>query len=302
MTSRLLILAPALALAACTFDADGDGISNSDERDLGLNPDLSDSDADGMSDADEIAAGTDPLVADTDGDGLVDGDEIANGADPLIVDTDDDGYTDRDEVYEGHDPADPKDRIYKGRWPYVFDKSVINKGPKDFREVGKTFLRLKMVDQHGEEVDLYDFYNADKPVVIDISAQWCPPCMGLAGWFAGMNSNYDFWFPGGPEALKQEKFYWITVLAENDENPAQPADATTVAEWDEDYPNKKVPVLADDNYLSADYVGLTWFPTVFLLEPDLKVSADTPTGYAEETLEVLCTRFAEPGTVCPDEF
>lgn len=69
-------------------DTDGDGLSDREERDLGLNPSSADSDADGLPDAREVAgiseacsgetrtATTDPLDADSDNDLLSDGAEV----------------------------------------------------------------------------------------------------------------------------------------------------------------------------------------------------------------------------------
>ena len=70
-------------------DADGDGLSDSDEKKL---------------------FGTDPDSADTDDDGLTDSEEILDhGTDPFEPDTDKDGWTDSEEVVRGTDPLDPKD-------------------------------------------------------------------------------------------------------------------------------------------------------------------------------------------------
>lgn len=42
-------------------DADGDGLTNGEEAELGTDPLKDDSDADGFSDGDEVAVGSDPL-------------------------------------------------------------------------------------------------------------------------------------------------------------------------------------------------------------------------------------------------
>ena len=80
-------------------DADGDGLTNQDEADLGTDPEDADTDDDGLNDGDEVAIGTDPLDPDTDDDGLNDGDEIDAGTDPLDPDTDDDGELDGAEAH-----------------------------------------------------------------------------------------------------------------------------------------------------------------------------------------------------------
>ena len=77
-----------------------------------------DADGDGLSDTDEFRAGTDPSVRDTDGDGMPDGWEAANGLDPLdpsdaALDPDGDGVPNIDEYVHGGDPHldEPDPRI-----------------------------------------------------------------------------------------------------------------------------------------------------------------------------------------------
>jgi hypothetical protein len=113
-------------------DADGDGLTDPQEGDLGTDPNNPDTDGDGLTDGFEVnagldplvpgeqaldgdedgldnlaeqAAGTDPTVADTDADGVLDGAEVHDlGSDPLNRDTDGDGLTDGDEVQRGTNP------------------------------------------------------------------------------------------------------------------------------------------------------------------------------------------------------
>ncbi len=95
-------------------DADNDGLTNKEERELGTNPNLADTDGDGLSDGDEVHKyHTSPLKADTDGDGLSDGDEVLKyHTDPLKADTDGDGLSDGDEILKYH--TDPTNRDTDG--------------------------------------------------------------------------------------------------------------------------------------------------------------------------------------------
>lgn len=69
-------------------DADGDGISNGKEVDLGTMPHDIDTDADTLTDGEEVNKyGTSPVLADTDGDGVNDNIEIEIGTNPLAADT-----------------------------------------------------------------------------------------------------------------------------------------------------------------------------------------------------------------------
>ncbi|MFT5682248.1 MAG: outer membrane protein OmpA-like peptidoglycan-associated protein [Myxococcota bacterium] len=72
-----------------SFDADGDGLTDSEEEALGTDPDDTDSDDDGLADGDEVDLyGTEPLVCDSDEDGLLDGLEAGLTAADIDSDTD----------------------------------------------------------------------------------------------------------------------------------------------------------------------------------------------------------------------
>lgn len=63
-------------------DADGDGLTNLQEQEIGTDLSKPDTDSDGLSDGQELRDGTDPLLDDTDGDGVTDGYEVELGTDP----------------------------------------------------------------------------------------------------------------------------------------------------------------------------------------------------------------------------
>jgi outer membrane protein OmpA-like peptidoglycan-associated protein len=81
-------------------DPDGDGLTNSEEKQLGTNKKVADTDGDGLKDGEEVKTyKTNPLNADSDGDGLKDGEEVKTyKTDPNKVDTDGDGLSDGDEL------------------------------------------------------------------------------------------------------------------------------------------------------------------------------------------------------------
>jgi len=54
---------PVIPFADCGLDSDGDGLSDTQETQLGTDPADADSDDDGVTDGEEVANGTDPLVA-----------------------------------------------------------------------------------------------------------------------------------------------------------------------------------------------------------------------------------------------
>ncbi len=87
------------ALSGGKGDRDGDGLTDKEEKQLGINPRNPDTDGDGLKDGEEhYQHRTDPLKADTDGDGLTDGDEVLKyKTNPLKTDTDEDGLNDYSE-------------------------------------------------------------------------------------------------------------------------------------------------------------------------------------------------------------
>jgi outer membrane protein OmpA-like peptidoglycan-associated protein len=81
-------------------DADGDGLMNKEEKQLGTDKKNPDTDGDGLNDGPEVKQfNTNPTKADTDGDGLTDGEEVNTyKTNPNSADTDGDGLNDKTEV------------------------------------------------------------------------------------------------------------------------------------------------------------------------------------------------------------
>ena len=283
-------------LAGCNSlpfsDADGDGLTRAQEIELSLNPDDPDTDADGLTDGDEVNVhNTLPLDPDSDDDGLLDGEEIEAGADPFQVDTDGDGYTDRDEVAEGRDPADASDVIYQGGWPYYYEKDDVADQDNYVWEIGERVPRFGlMVDQYGDRVDLYDFFNKEnKPVIIDVSAEWCPPCNTLAAWIDGADvAGWESFVPLR-EAVENGDVYWITIMGEdNSYNDATPELA---ARWHDAYPTDAVVVLADRAREHQGFIQLQGWPTTYVLTPNLKVyyRSNAVSDFMQPALDLLAT-------------
>jgi alpha-tubulin suppressor-like RCC1 family protein len=84
-------------------DADGDGLTNVEELDLGTDPLRADTNGDGIPDGVSVAMGRDPVSVDLDGDGFSNAEELARGLNPLSADTDGDGVNDALDAF----PLDP---------------------------------------------------------------------------------------------------------------------------------------------------------------------------------------------------
>ncbi|MBX3072261.1 MAG: hypothetical protein KF883_17300, partial [Thermomicrobiales bacterium] len=120
VTLRTLDGLPVADLSRAVFsdprftDVDRDGLSDSQEKSKGTDPNNADTDGDGEMDGLETGfSNTDPLDPDSFGidsdvDGLPDGLETTLGTDPNNADSDGDGINDGWEFFLGNDPLDPE--------------------------------------------------------------------------------------------------------------------------------------------------------------------------------------------------
>lgn len=214
---------------------------------LGCPADDTDTDGDGLLDTEEEDLGTDPELADSDGDGLDDGAEVDDhGTDPLATDSDGDGYPDGAEVEHETDPTDDEDGIYEGGWPWNTGKDDWDAPDlDDTADEGDRVGHLVGFDQFGDEVDIYDFGNQGVPIILDVSAQWCPPCQAVAGWLAWESDPYDLedTYADLRAVVNEGLIRWVTVMEQNNQGGAPSQE--TAEQWDDDYPNENIPVLAD---------------------------------------------------------
>ena len=75
---------------------------------------------------------------------------------------------------------------------------------------------FSLLNQHGDLVELYDFYG--KVIIVDFSAMWCGPCVSMAQAADPIVDEY------GAENLE-----WLTVIIEDEQ--ATPPDQDDVLRW-----------------------------------------------------------------------
>ncbi len=147
-------------------DADNDGLTKKQEKELGTNPDVADTDGDGLTDGEEfLTFNTDPLKADSDGDGLNDGAEFKTyKTNPNSADSDNDGLTDTDEVnkYKSNPLSDDSDKDGLKDATEIELKTDMNNsdtdgdGLKDGDEVNKYKTDAKSKDTDKDGLSDYD--------------------------------------------------------------------------------------------------------------------------------------------------
>jgi thiol-disulfide isomerase/thioredoxin len=229
-------------------------------------------------------ASADPDL-DSDGDGLTDAIEAELGTDPALSDSDGDGYEDGDEQQAGSDPTDPDDVIYTGGWPYNSSKDdLADPGWDPSAEEGSVVPRYTAVDQYGDQVELWDFGGHDRPVVLDMGTIWCAPCKGLAAYLSTGDvahvADYPWWDPayeGLYDMVQNEEIYWVTVLFSESESHG-PSTQEDCEAWHAEFPNDKIPVLADSDLKLHDWLGITAYPVLNLIDSGLNLTIYRSSG------------------------
>jgi peroxiredoxin len=122
--------------------------------------------------------------------------------------------------------------------------------------VGDVIPNATLVDQHGNEVELYQFYG--KVVLLDVMTMWCGPCQDHAP------SGEDMW-----QELQDEDFVLVALMQENRSSDSPTAEDG--ADWAEAY-DLTHPILADDRKRYDTFADIGGgYPTYPVIGPDMRV-------------------------------
>jgi hypothetical protein len=123
---------------------------------------------------------------------------------------------------------------------------------------GLTFPDIRLMDQHGDIVSVWQFYGM--VIAVDISTMWCGPCNKLA-------KEVDHTW----ESYADRGFMYLTMLPEDSEGG--PMELEDTLEWVERH-DIVAPILADDQGYSYDIVPNQIWPRVLVIGRDMRVTND----------------------------
>ena len=156
---------------------------------------------------------------------------------------------------------------------------------------GDIMPRFEAIDQFGESVDLYDFANQGKMILIELSAAWCSPCRDLANWLTKNDQKItenpwwkDRYLPIRDMIENGEIFLVNFMFEGKDKANKVTATPDDVVEWYNKYPDSNVPVLADEYRFAHTWVKPTGLPCIFLVDENMRLINYSNRGLADAFL------------------
>jgi thiol-disulfide isomerase/thioredoxin len=250
-TSLLAILALGLTMG-CKATDDG-------EMDMGA-----DNDGDGISNGDELEIGTDPENADTDGDGFDDAREWQDGTNPNYEYSH--SYTGDYRIGFCETPPESTGPTLAQTYTDPDSGTSVNYSVLQNGDVPENFI---MMDQNGEDLNLYSFCG--RQVMVVVSAGWCGPCRAEAETLQQVAAAY-------PEVQI------ITMLTQD--NAGDTPNLAFLQQWESDYGFENIAIVAPTdpapttmeeyfNQTSTQWDIDGYIPTMYHLDETMTVfSAD----------------------------
>ena len=166
------------------------------------------------------------------------------------------------------------------------DDSQVQENPYPWEECSQHIeehpCNFTLVDQHGNDVSLYDFYK--QPIVLDFSVMWCGPCMDAASKVDQVKAKYA-----------SENLEYLTVLIETAEG--EPATSDDCAYWADLFVIENSHVLAGSrnmiDYSSTTGWNITGWPTFFFITEDMVIK-QILRGYSQLSLEAGIAQIITP--------
>ncbi len=133
---------------------------------------------------------------------------------------------------------------------------------------GQVFPDLRVRDQHGDDVSLWQFYGM--VIALDISTMWCGPCQQLAVEVDHTWKDY-----------RDEGFIYITMLPED--QLGQVPDQADLNVWADNF-NITAPVVADDQGYAYEIAPDQAWPRILVIGRDMKVVEDRVSPAEDATI------------------
>ena len=136
------------------------------------------------------------------------------------------------------------------------------------------FPEIILLDQFGEEVNIYDFAGHGKLIIVELSTSWCKPCRDLADWMANGNPNVTsskMWkkeYNIVKDLVSKEQIYFVNIILQDDYRDT--ASLETLEDWFQMYPEDHVAILADIDQEVINWVRPTGYPTIILLNDKME--------------------------------
>ena len=148
---------------------------------------------------------------------------------------------------------------------------------------GTVFPRYNLIDQYGEMVDIYDFSGHGKFIVIEFSTAWCRPCRELASWLTNGDDTVsrNRWWKEDYSIIKDlindDRIYFINIQIQDEYK--EPSSLFSIEDWFQEYPDEKIPILGDSNYHVRDWMRITGYPSVIVLNDKMEIAQFSIRGW-----------------------
>ncbi len=154
------------------------------------------------------------------------------------------------------------------------------------QQVGDHPCDFTLVDQNGDEFNLYDHYG--KVIILDFSAMWCGPCMMAAQEIEHLQQKYG------------DKIVYVTILIENQNyNPPTEKD---LKNWADYFKIKSAPVLEGSRDLMSTDPDAGWlvtgWPTFYIIDQNMIITNYTR-GFYQGLIEHMILTNLEQDTGSP---
>ena len=164
-------------------------------------------------------------------------------------------------------------------------------------KAGDLVPRFEAIDQFGESVDLYDFANQGKIILIELCGAWAKPCNDFSSWLTTNDqkiTEYRWWkdryFPIR-NMIENGEIILINIISQGTDGTQSTPTPEDVAAWYKKYPNPSVPILADEYKFMYGWIKPTAFPCILLVDENMRLINYTNRGLTDAFLYL--TKFAE---------